>query len=121
MNDWNKITKKRFDDVFNKHLSSKWVKFTYSHFSKEATSMVLNNTILISLVVMFLTGFLSTALHVLKPFIGVITISYSIILALLVLYLFSAIYLNNRAVKLIIKELGITKEEYVLLVNKYRN
>jgi hypothetical protein len=46
-------------------------------------------------------------------------IPYSIGLAILVLYLFSAVFLNNFRIRKIRKELGITKEEYNALVSIY--
>ncbi len=120
MTDLNKITKKKFESVYNKHLPNGWIRFAYKYFSNntEKKDMSVRNSVIYPLIILFLVGFIGTAFKASKELIGIVTICYSIILAILVLYLFSAVFLNNARIKTIAKELGITKEEYNKLVEK---
>jgi len=114
-----KITKKQFDTAYNKYQPSKWIKFAYRYFSKETTEkdLVLKKSIIFIFIGVFLIGFVGVVFNASKNFIKVVTIGYSIFLLILVLYLFSAVFLNNRRIKKIRKELGnISGEEYNTLV-----
>ena len=115
------ITKEQFDIVYNKYLPNKWIKFAYKYFSSETErkNIALKNTIIYVLSGLFGLGFISTIIGLSKSIIVTITIIYSILLAILVLYLFSAVLLNNLRTNKICKELSITKEEYNDLVNKF--
>jgi hypothetical protein len=121
MVDVNKITKKQFDAAYNKYLPSGWIKFAYKYFSKETEkkNMSLKNNLTFILLGLFLIGFFGTAFKAPIALIGTVTITYSILLTILVLYLFSAVILNNFRLKKIIKSLGITKEQYNYLVRKF--
>jgi hypothetical protein len=119
--DFNKITKKQFDDAYNKHLPNNWIRFAYKYFSKETEkkNLSLRNNITFLLLTFFLLGFLGTVFSASHAFIGVAVITYSILLAILVLYLLSAVLFNNKRIKKIMKILGVNKFEYNYLVNKF--
>ena len=121
MADYKKITKKQFDTAYNKCLPSKWIKFAYKYFSKETEKkdMSLRNHLTFFLLGMFLLGFFGTVFEASPAFIGTFTIIYSIVLAILVFYLLSAVLLNNRRLKRVMKILGVSKSEYNWLANKY--
>ena len=116
-----KVTKSEFVTAYNTHLPSKWIKFAYKYFSKETEKkdMSLRNHITFFLFGMFLLGFFATVLELSYALIGFITIWYAVVLSVLVLYLLSAVLLNNRRLKIVMKDLGITKAEYNKLADKY--
>jgi hypothetical protein len=115
------ITKEQFDAAYNKHLPSGWIKFAYKYFSKqtEKKDMKLNRVIWYVLGILFTIGFFGSAFGMSHFLIGLVTIPYAIILTTLVLYLISAIKLNNLRLNKIAKELGVSKEEYDELAMKY--
>lgn len=116
-----KILKSEFDEAYDKFQPSGWIKFAYKYFSKstEKKDMSLRNHVTFGLLALFLLGFFGTAFKASAAFIGTVTIAYSIILAILVLYLLSAVLLNNRRLKKVMHKLGVSKEEYNQLVWKY--
>jgi hypothetical protein len=67
----------------------------------------------------FLLGLLGTIFDASKLFVGVLVVTYSTLLAVLVLYLFSAAMLNNWRISKIRKVLGINRDEYDALVSNY--
>ena len=81
--------------------------------------MNLRNHLTFFLLGLFLLGFFGTAFEASRAFIGIPTLIYSIVLATLVLYLLSAVLLNNRRLKSVQKILGISKAEYNRLARKY--
>lgn len=121
MNDVNKITEKQFWTAYNHHLPSGWIKFAYRYFSKgtEEKDMKLNGVITYLLLWLFVMGFGGTVIGFPHAVIGTITITYGIILAVLVLYLFSAVKLNNMRLGRIAKELDVTRQGYDKLAEKY--
>lgn len=121
MTDFKKITKKQFDTAYNKYLPSGWVRFAFKYFSKETEKkdMALRNYFTFVLIGLFLLGFFGTVFNAPLPLIKWITIVYSILLVILVLYLFSAVFLNNFRLKKVMKLLGVNKEQYNYLVNKF--
>lgn len=121
MTDFQDITKHQFEDAYNKHLPSKWIKFAYKYFSKktENENLSLRNNIDYFLIGAFFLGLFSTIFKLPHIIIGIFTIILSISLSGLVLYLFSAVILNNIRIKKIRKSLGITKAEYEYLVDKF--
>ena len=116
-----KITKKQFDIVYKKYLPNGWIRFGFKYFSKETEmkDMSLRNNLTFFLLGLFLLGFFGTVFTLPLPFIKVVTISYSIILTILVLYLFSVVLFNNLRLKKIRKILGISKSKYNILINKF--
>lgn len=121
MADWTKITKEQFDAAYNNHLPSGWIRFAYKYFSKETEqkNMAVKNTVVYFLLSLFGLGFIATVLNLSNKIVGLFVIPYSILLAVLVLYLFSAVFLNNFRIGKICKELGVTKLEYNALVSKF--
>jgi sulfite exporter TauE/SafE len=115
------ITKEEFDKAYNKYSPNGWIKFAYKYFSQSTTEkdIKLSKTISYILIGLFLVGFIGTILNVSKLIIGIATYVFGIVLASLVLYLFSAVILNNIRLNKIRKELGVTKEEYENLVDKF--
>jgi len=66
-----------------------------------------------------MVGFIGTIFNAPRKILLVSILSYTILLSILVIYLFSAVLLNNRRIKKIYTELGITRDEYMQLVLKY--
>lgn len=118
---YKQITKRQFDAAYNQYLPSGWIKFAYKYFSKETEKkdMSLRNHLTFLLLALFFLGFFGTVFNAPLPFIKVVTIWYSILLAILVLYLLSAVLLNNSRLNRVKKILGVTKEQYNYLVNKF--
>lgn len=116
-----RISKEMFDTAYNHHLPGKWIKFAYKYFSKstEDDNMEVKNTVVYSLGGLFLAGLIATMLNLSDKIILWFLVPYSIGLAALVLYLFSAVFANNFRINKIRKELGVTKEEYNILVSVY--
>jgi len=115
------ITKEQFEVAYNRHLPSKWVSFAFKYFSKETVKkdMALTNILTFLLLGLFGVGFISVALGLSKVIIAASTIGYTSLLALFVLYLFSAVELNNKRITKICKELDITKFQYNELVKEF--
>jgi len=120
MTEVKKISKRKFDAVTKKFPPNLWIKFAYRFFSKETEKkdLILNNSITFILVGLFIIGFFGTALNAPTSIIKPVTIGYSILLSVLVLCLFSAVFLNNIRTGKIAKELGISKADYNDLVKK---
>ena len=116
-----RISKEQFDIAYDNHLPSGWIKFAYRYFSKstERKDFGVKRTVVGVLLGLFGLGMLAAILNLSNKVIGIFVIPYSILLAVLVLYLFSAVQLNNWRIKKIRKELGITKWEYDALVSVY--
>lgn len=114
------ISKEQFDTACNNHQPNAWVKFGYKYFSKETESKNkgLANAIFLFLAITFLIGFLSVAFNFPIEIVKYSTYAYCIVIPL-VAYLFSIAMLNNIRIKKIIKELGITEEQYSDLSNQY--
>lgn len=121
MDDFQDITKHQFEDAYNEHLPNKWIKFAYINFSNktENEDFSIRNNVEFFLIGLFLLGLLSTIFKLPHMIIGIFTILFTILLSGLVLYLFSAVMLNNFRIKKIRKSLGITKAEYEYLINKF--
>jgi hypothetical protein len=114
----NRISKEQFDIAYDNHLPSGWIKFAYKYFSKETErkDFGVKRTVVGILLGLFGLGMLATILNLSDKIVGLFVIPYSILLAVLVLYLFSAVFLNNWRIRQIRKELGINKWEYDALV-----
>lgn len=116
-----KIKKVQFDKILKKYLPNLWIKLAFKYFSKETENkdMSVRNSIVYSLIGLFFIGFFSTVFNAPKKVIILITITYSLIVAILVLYLLSAVILNSFRIKKICGELNITRDEYNYLINKF--
>jgi hypothetical protein len=121
MGDWKKITKKQFDAAYDNHLPNGWIRFAYKYFSTETerVDFVPKKIIAGILLGLFGLGMLGTILKVSRTYILPVTITYSILLVIFVLYLFSAVFFNNGRIRKIRKILGITKYEYNALISKF--
>lgn len=115
------ITKEQFFEAYNNHPAKGWVKWAFKYFSKstEKENMKLSNTVAWVLGSLFLVGFFATVLKLPRPIIATVTIAYSIGLAVLVLFLFAAVQVNNFRIRRIAKELDVTLAEYNKLVDEY--
>ena len=118
---YKQITKKQYDAAYGEHQPSRWIRFAYKYFSKETEKkdMSLRNHLVFFLFGLFLMGFFGTVFEASRAFIGIPTLIYSIILGILVLYLLSAVLLNNRRLKKVMKILGVSKSQYNYLADKY--
>ena len=117
----NDITKEQFDSTTNKHLPSGWVKLAFKYFSNttESNDLSVKRSVIGLLSGLFFIGFMGTVLNVSRILIMIPTLIYMVLLSSLVIYISSAVILNNIRLKKIMNELGITKEEYNQLINKY--
>lgn len=116
-----RISLAQFDQAYNHHLPNDWIKFAYKYFSThtEMKDMTPKKIIVGILLGLFALGMIATMLNLSDKIIGLFVIPYSIILAILVLYLFSAVFLNNWRIRNIKRELGVNKYEYDALVSAY--
>jgi hypothetical protein len=116
------ITKEQFWAAYNKFPPNGWTKFIFKYFSKETKpeDKWLKKIFVGVELTLFLIGFLATAFNFPRIVIGISTITFSILLAILVLGGFTAVFMNNFRIGKIRKELGgISKEEYNRLVEMY--
>lgn len=117
------ITKEMFDVAYNKHLPNRWIKFAYEHFSKQNINgnIKFGNIVTFSFVGLFLVGFINTVLGKSNKLIAFTSIIYLVSLTILVMYVLSAIIMNNIRLRKIANELGITRKEFIILSEKYYN
>ena len=113
------ITLDRFRAAYNNHPPAKWVVFAFRHFSKSSTNLRLSNTFVWVLGSLFATGFIATVAKGSRTIRGIITGLFVIILAPLVLFILAAGLTNNRRIRKICKELGISIQEYDKLSDMY--
>lgn len=115
------FTKEEGIKAYENHPAARWIKFAFKYFSKstEKENMKPGKAIVGILLSLFLVGFIATVANLPRAVIAIATISYSIILAILVLFLLAAVTVNNRRIKKVIKELGCTIEEWNRFVDAY--
>jgi hypothetical protein len=115
------ITKEDFDKAYNQYLPGQWIKIAFKYFSKDTEMRDMKpKKILIGILLgLFIIGYTGTVLNLSRNIIGPATYTYGGILGLLILYLFSAVFLNNNRIRKIRKILGITKMEYNSLVDRF--
>ena len=118
---WEKITKEQFNRACEKYPPNKWITFAYKYFSKNMvkSDLALKNSIIFIFIALFSIGFLGTVFNASKKMIMMSTIIYSILLGILVLYLFSAAFMNYFRLMKICEELGVSRKEYDKLVEKF--
>lgn len=115
-------TKEEFWKAYNSFLPNKFIKFCYKYFSRdtEKKDMHVKKSVWGVLISLFAIGFFATAFNLPRAIIGPVTITYGILLAVLVLSLFAASFMNNARIAKIRKALGgISKEDYNKLVDQY--
>jgi hypothetical protein len=114
MTDISKITKEEFDAVYNKYPANKWTKVVFRYFSTNTLpqDMFVKNTMKYTLIGLFLIGLIGTILSLPRLLIGIATLTFTGILVLLAILMFSAFIMNNSRINKIRKELGLTRVEY---------
>ena len=81
--------------------------------------MKVSQSILYVLLTAFLIGFVGTIAKWPRPVIAAVTYIYCIVLTILVGFLLAAVWSNNHRLKKVMKILGVTKQEYNQLAEKY--
>lgn len=119
--DWRDITLEQFIDAYNHYPPNGWTRFAFKYFSKstEAKNMKLSRWFVGVLLGLFGVGMLGTILKLPRPIVGTVTIGYTILLAILVIFLLIAVWMNNARIKKIAKVLGVSLQEYNWLADKY--
>lgn len=115
------ISKEEFEKIYDKYPPSAFVKFIYKYFSQctEQKDLKLSQITSWILIGLFVVGFIGTIFELSRTLIGIATLIYSGILVVLVLSTFIAAKLNDIRLNKISKELGISKEEYNNIVEKF--
>jgi len=116
------ISKEQFWAAYNKFSPNGWTKFIFKYFSKETKleDKWLKNTFIGVEVTLFLAGMVGTILGWNYVAVAIPTFTFGILLAILVLGGFIAVFMNNFRIRKIRKELGgISKIEYNRLVELY--
>lgn len=115
------ITKEEFLLVYEKYQAKAWIKWAFKYFSKstEKENMKLSNSVAWVLGSLFLVGFFATVIDLPRAIILTVTVTYFILLAILVFFLLAAVLANNMRIKKIAKDLGLSVQEYNKLVDKY--
>lgn len=116
-----KITKKKYLKACDKYPPNWWIKIMFKYFSKSTTNDNLKprKFIIYLLFILFFLGAIGTILKLPHILIGIITISYSMILILLGLSMLLAHIMNNFRLNKIRKELGVDKNKFNEIVDKY--
>lgn len=113
------ITKERLNEVYNKYPPNKFIKFIFKYFSSttESKDLVVKTIVKNFLLGIFMALFFSVVFEF--GMAKIFLIIYSIVLGSVILGSLSAHIMNNLRIKKIIKELGISKEEYNNLILMY--
>ena len=117
------ITLEQFNKAYNKYLPNKFIKFVFKLAAKDdekTTGMkisILDKIAYFILLPLVVLGILFRALNLPEVYVGIVTIPYSILLAIIVLSGFVAVKWNNFRLKKVAKELGISIVEYNKLVD----
>lgn len=115
----NQITKAHFDWASAVHKPNAFVTFMYKHFSTEAESMQLRGGVIMFLVATMMVGYIASFFTVSFEFMKVAVLTYCISLAIFVISLFVAVFMNQYRVRKIAKLLGVSLEDYNKLVFKF--
>lgn len=116
------ITKEQFLAAYDKYPPSGYIKFAFRYFSTNTKKEDMWVRRIFQGVegILFLIGMLGTILEWSKLAIGIPTITFSVLLGIFGIYMFTAaIIFNNLRIRRIRKELGVSKWEYDFLVNKF--
>jgi len=117
------MTKSEFLKVYNSYPPNGWTKFVYKYFSKETLQKDtwLKKIFIGVLIGLFAFGFIVTAITngEARRLIGLPTMTYGIILAILVIGCFIGAMMNKWRIKKIAKKLGITLAKYNEYVELY--
>jgi TM2 domain-containing membrane protein YozV len=112
------ITKEKFLKVCNENQPSRFCVFVFRYFSTERvkTDEWLRWYILGYFFLFFIAGFVSVILDN-RTISGIATLIFCSSLIILAVVLISAVIINNRRIKRIVKTLGITQAEYLSYVD----
>ena len=115
------ITKEQFEKATNNHPPNWLIKFYWKYFSTDtvSTDKWVSKALFINLIILFWLGFFATIFHSARMLIGIPTFIYGGLLVLLCIPSFIAFKMNQLRIKKIAKELGISIEDYNLLVLLY--
>jgi hypothetical protein len=119
---WTDIKYNEFIDAYNKYPPNWWIRTVFKYFSKgneTKKNMKVSNIFTGILLGLFSLGILGTILNWSDKLIGIFTIIYSIILPLLVIFIFIGVWMNNKRIKKIAKSLNLTIREYNLISRRY--
>ena len=121
MSDWKEITKEQFDDAYNQHPPSRWLKWTFKHFSTKSESKPFSPGWIVTVILgsTFALGFFGTVINAPRAFIGTVTYMFAGVLVLVVFNSFFAAQLNNLRLRKIRRILGLSRNMFGLVVNKY--
>ena len=119
--DISKITKQEFDLAYNKFQPNLWTKLSFRYFSTntEKSDMKVRKSLQWVMIALFLVGFVSTVIGLPRPIIAFATITYSLVLLALGIFMGMGALMNNMRIKKISKVLGVTKWEYQALVDLF--
>ena len=112
------ITKEEFLAAYNQHLPNAWTKIVFKYFSQSTKP---ENKWLKKIFVgvelsLFGLGMLGAILNASNTLLAVPTIPFAILLLILGISMFGAFIMNNARINKIRKILGVTIEEYNVLV-----
>lgn len=117
------INECEFLSVYNKYPPNWWSKTAYKYFSSSTVGkdLWLRRTFVIIMGILFAVGFVATIITggEARKIIAPPTIIYSILLAVVVLFIFIGVKMNNMRIKRICKELGVKYDEYEFYVKLY--
>ena len=115
------LTKEEFLKGYNSYPPNAWIKFAFRYFSKNTKEKDkwVSNIAQWILMILFILGFISTAIDAPKLFIAIPTIIFSILLFSIGLLMVFGVIMNNFRIRKISKFLKITKKEYNLFASMY--
>jgi hypothetical protein len=116
------ITKEKFIEAYNSFPPNEFTKFVFKYFSKSTKEedSWLNKIVTGILISLFLAGFIGTILDFGRPILAGIIYTFSGMLSILVIGLFTGVFMNNWRIRKIRKKLGgISKSDYNFLSDKY--
>jgi len=121
MSNWKDITKEQFDDAYNQHPPSGWLKWTYKHFSTKSENKPFTPgwIVPVVLVIAFGAGFFGTVFNAPRVFIATATYILMAVLVLVVFNTLFAAWANNLRLRKVRLILGLSRQEYGWVVNKY--
>ena len=115
------ISKERFLEVYNKHLSNKWTKFAFRYFSTNTLDKDrwLSKTFVGIEISLFVIAFAFNLLGMSHTTVGILTFTFLGLLVAIAILKFGALFMNNFRIRKIIKELNISKDEYETCILMY--
>jgi len=121
MSNWKDITKEQFDNAYNQHPPNRWLIWTFKYFSTKSENKPLSPSWIVGMVlgISFLMGFFGTVFKAPRAFIA--TATY-ILMGVLVVVVFNTLFVawaNNLRLRKIRLILGLSRQEYGWVVDKY--